>query len=156
MCIGSDRPAPPPVRRRRAWHTQPSQLTVPDGGVFCDDSLRSLLTDPEFDDLLERVRGDVLDRIDAHIFEWKSNCENGDPDSHFDGLSSFLGGVEDALPIDDPDRTKIDSGRIAIGKAIEDLNETRDPDVEDRVETPVGRAVSARSNIQSIFDDVDR
>ncbi len=51
---------------------------------------------------------------------------------------------------------KIDSGRISILKAIEDLNDTRAPDSEDRVETPVGRAASARSNIQSIFDDVDR
>ncbi|WP_131114788.1 hypothetical protein [Lichenihabitans psoromatis] len=114
------------------------------------------MTDAEFEDLVARVRGDVLDRIDTHVSDWKSNCESSDPDSHFDELSSFLGGFEDALPIDDPDRAKIDSGRIAIGKAIEDLNETRDPDVEDRVETPVGRAASARSNIQSIFDDVDR
>ncbi|MCF7699960.1 hypothetical protein [Loktanella sp. M215] len=137
-------------------HIVDTTLSVPDGGVFCDESLRSLLTDAEFDNLLERARRDVLNQIDTHISDWKSNCESSDPDSHFDELSNFLSGFEDALPIDDPDRAKIDSGRISIGKAIEDLNETRDPDVEDRVETPVGRAASARSNIQAIFDDVDR
>ena len=67
-----------------------------------------------------------------------------------------MGGIEDALPIDDSCRTKIDNGRIAIQKAIEALNEARAPDTEDRVETPVGRSANARSSIQSIFDDVDR
>lgn len=54
------------------------------------------------------------------------------------------------------DRAKIDRGRIAIGKAIEDLNEAGEPDFDDHVETPIGRIGSVRSNIQSIFDDVDR
>ncbi|OYR26542.1 hypothetical protein CEV34_2252 [Brucella pseudogrignonensis] len=146
---------PEEKRHKLVEHIIDTTLTVPDGGIFRDESLRSLMTDAEFENLAAQVRGDVLDRIDAHVSDWKSNCESSDPDSHFDELSSFLSGFEDTLPIDDPYRAKIESGRIAIGKAIEELNETRDPDVEDRVETPVGRAVTARSNIQSIFDDVD-
>jgi hypothetical protein len=137
-------------------HIVGTTLSVPDGGVFHDESLRSLLTDDEFEDLLARVKGEVIDQLSTHISDWKSNCGDSDPDSHFDELSSLLGGIEDALPIDDSCRTKIDNGRIAIQKAIEALNEARAPDTEDRVETPVGRSANARSSIQSIFDDVDR
>ena len=97
-----------------------------------------------------------IEQLDTHTSDWKSNCGDSDQDSHFDELTSLLSGLKDALIIDESDRAKIDGGRTAIGKAIEELNELRAPDIEDRVDTPVGRSISARSNIQSIFDDVDR
>jgi len=130
-------------------------ITYQDGGVFRDNSLRSILTDDEFADLLVRVRGEVLNGIGSHVYEWKSNCSDDDPDSHFDELKSFLDNVEELLPEGDPDLAKVESGRRAISQAIDDLNESRAPDADTRVETPVGKSSGMKSGIATIFDDVD-
>ena len=126
-----------------------------DGGVYCDDALRSLLTDEEFSDLLVRVKAEVLQRFGSHVSDWKSNCEDDDPDSHFDELNSFLNNVEEFLQENDPDLVQIASGRRAINEAIDELNESRDPDTDARVETPVGKSSKMKSGIDTIFDDVD-
>lgn len=130
-------------------------ITWQDGGAFRDASLRSIFTDPEFADLLIRVRAEVLNGLGSHVSDWKSNCSDDDPDSHFDELKSFLNNVEELLPDNDPDLAKIASGRRAISQAIDDLNESRDPDADMRVETPVGKSAGMKSGIETIFDDVD-
>lgn len=85
-------------------------ITNQDGGPFRDTSLRSLFTDQEFADLLVRVRAEVLNGFGSHVSDWKSNCSDDDPDSHFDELNSFLNNVEELLLDHDPDLVKITSG----------------------------------------------
>lgn len=136
-------------------HIIDNTVTYQDGGVFRDDSLRTLLTDQEFADLLVRVRAEVLKGFDSHVSDWKSNCSDDDPDSHFDELTSFLDNVEMVLPDGDPDLAKIASGRRAISQAIDELNESRGPDADTRVETPVGKSPEMTSGISAIFEDVD-
>jgi hypothetical protein len=126
-----------------------------DGAVFRDDSLRSLFTDLEFSRLLERIRVDVLKSLDSYVSEWKSNCSDDDADSHFDELKSFLNDIARMLPEDDPDQEEIQSGLHAIRRAIDSINESRDPFADTKVETPVGKPSGVKSRIATIFDDVD-
>lgn len=130
-------------------------VTFQDGGVFRDSSLRSILTDQEFADLLVRVKAEVLDSFDTHVWDWQSNCSDDDPDSHFDQLKSLLDDIEGFIECDDPYVEKIEAGRFSINQAIDDLNESRDPDADMRVETPVGKSSEMKSGIATIFDDVD-
>lgn len=130
-------------------------INYQDGGVFRDASLRSLLTDQEFADLLVRVRAEVLNSFGSHVSDWKFNCIDDDPDSYFDELNSFLNNVEELLPDDDLDLVKIISGRHAISQAINELNESRAPDADTRIETPLGNLSGMKSDIATIFDDVD-
>jgi hypothetical protein len=136
-------------------HITDCTITFQDGGVFRDESLRSLLSDKEFSDLLVRVSAEVLKCFDSFVFDWKSNCSDDDPDSHFDELNSFLNNVEEFLPDGDPDLVKIASGRRAISDAIFELNEARDPDADALIETPVGKPSGMKSSIETIFNDVD-
>lgn len=136
-------------------HIIDNTITCQDGGVFRDASLRSLLTDQEFAGLLARVKAEVLNDFQSHVSDWKSNCSDDDPDSHFDELNSFLTYVEEALPDGDPDLAKVASGRTSISQAIDDLNESRGPDTDTRVETPVGKPSEMKSGIEIIFADVD-
>lgn len=131
-------------------------IAFQDGAVFRDVSLRSLLTDQEYIQLLVLVRTEVLSRLDSHVSDWKSNCADNDPDSHFDELMSLLDNVQEVLPDDDPDHLKIESGRGAISRAIDELNQSRDPDEDSSVETPVGRSSETNFGIAAIFDDVDK
>lgn len=130
-------------------------VTCQDGGAFRDASLRSLLTDEEFAELLFRIRAEVLKNLASHVFDWKLNCSNDDPDSHFDELTSFLNSMEEALPEGDPDLEKIEMGRHAISLAVEEINSSRDPDADTRVETPIGKSSERKSGVATIFDDVD-
>ena len=136
-------------------HIVDCTIEFQDGGVYQDDSLRSLLTSKEFSNLLVRIRAEVLNDLGSHVADWKSNCNDDDPDSHFDELNSLLNNVERLLPVDDPDLMKIASGRRAISQAIDELNKSRDPDADTRVETPVGKASEKNPGIGAIFDDVD-
>lgn len=130
-------------------------VTYQDGGVFRDDSLRSLLTEEEFTDLLVRVREEVLNKLDLHVSDWQSNCRDDDPDSYFDEFRSFLDSVEMALPDDDTDLARIASGRHAISQAIDDLNNNRNPNIDTQVETPIVKSTGMKSEISAIFDDID-
>ena len=67
-----------------------------------------------------------------------------------------MNNVETHLSAGDEHREKIEQGRRAISEAIDDLNESRGPDTDHRVETPVGRVAEDKSGIEAIFADVDR
>jgi hypothetical protein len=131
-------------------------VEVQDGAVFRDISLRSILTEDEMSSLIERVKSEVLGDIGTHVSDWKSNCTDDDPDSHFEELISFLNNVETHLSVEDEHWEKIEQGRRAISEAIDDLNESRGPDADHRVETPVGRVTEDKSSIEAIFADIDR
>jgi hypothetical protein len=147
---------PEEKRHALADYIADTTVEVQDGAVFRDSSLRSILTDDELASVVGRVKSEVLSKIRTHVSDWKSNCTDDDPDSHFEELTSFLNNVEDHLSVGDEHWEKIEDGRRAISKAIDDLNEARAPDIDHRVETPVGRIADDKTGIESIFEDVDR
>lgn len=147
---------PEEKRHALARYIADTTAEVPDGAVFRDISLRSILTDEELSSLIDRVKSDVLDEIGMHVSDWKSNFTDNDPSSHFEELTSFLDNLESHLSSDDEYWEKIEEGKRTISEAIDDLNQSREPDDDHRVETPVGKIADDKSGIEAIFKDVDQ
>jgi len=148
----------PEDHRKRHVNTIAS-LTIhtPDGAVFRDENIRSLFTENEFDELTHRVKIEVVEKLDDHIFDLKTNCsDDDDPDGYFDEFNRMLDSLEEEYE-DYPDVVRrVADGRKSAKIAIVSLNEDRPEPVNSKVETPTGTSRSELTAIGPIFDDVDQ
>jgi len=145
-----------PEEKRKKFVETVSGYTLEgqDGDVLSDDGIQSLFTDNEFDELVRRVRIELLPRLGDVRREWESNHSSSEPPEEsmqpllelFDSLKQHFGDDESATILID---REIQLTREWIEEnALEELERTKREfgNVE-----PQSEPRSARS----IFDDVD-
>lgn len=138
-------------------HVVDITVSIPDGAVFRDDRLRSLFTEDEFEELLQRLRTETMEQLGALIFEWKNNCSaDDDPESHFDEFEGMLKDVIEHFEEEPTIVKKAEDGIKHIRRAIESLYEDRYSPPEMKVEAPTGQVVKIKDSFRMIFDDIDR
>ncbi|NGZ10165.1 MAG: hypothetical protein CV088_12390 [Nitrospira sp. LK70] len=125
-----------------------------DGDALDDKGIRSLFTEDEFEDLVRRVRTELLPRLSDVRSEWESNYSPDDsPEGHmqqllelFDSVKNQFGQEESAVELIDRE----------IRKTREWIDENT-PEESERAPRKLGK-VEAQKTLQStrsIFDDVD-
>ena len=125
-----------------------------DASPLSDGDIRSLFTDDEFEDLVQRIRAELLPRLDDVRYKWESNLPSDySPQQYMEPLCDLFDSLK-TLFADDPvvNQTinREESALAAwIGEHSEDDVETS-PRQFGQIETPVAM-VGARS----IFDDLD-
>ena len=125
-----------------------------DASALSDGDIRSLFTDAEYEDLVQRIRADLLPRLDDVRRDWESNLPSDySPEDYMGPLYDLFDALK-TLFADDPvvnqtiNREK-SALAVWIGEHSEDDVETN-PRQFGQIETPV-EMVGARS----IFDDLD-
>jgi hypothetical protein len=125
-----------------------------DADALDDDGIRSLFTDNEFEELVRRVRTDLLPRLGDVRREWESNHSSDEPPEEsmqqllelFDSLKKQFG--------DD------DSATILIDREIQRTREWIDENTPEELERPRRELGNVETqdkprSARSIFDDVD-
>lgn len=124
-----------------------------DTDALGDEGIRTLFHDDEFEDLVQRVRTELLPRLGDVRREWESNHYSGDPSEHmqqllesFDTLKKRFGGDADSAKIIDRE----------IQRANEWIGE-HSPEESEREPRELGKVEAAdpTENERSIFDDID-
>jgi hypothetical protein len=128
-------------------------LAGEDTDALGDEGIRTLFHDDEFEDLVQRVRNELLPRLGDVRREWESNHYSGDPSEHmqqllesFDTLKKRFGGDADSAKIIDRE----------IQRANEWIGE-HSPEEPEREPRELGKveAADATESERSIFDDID-
>jgi len=131
-------------------------VTTPDGSVYRDRGLRSLLRDDEFDALRGRIQAEALPNLTDLVSDWKQNCPaDEEPEGYFDEFRSFLTAVGEDIGEEHPATEVVTRGIRQIHDAIQELNESRRQPVDPVVDTPATHAPKTRGKLELIFDDVD-
>jgi hypothetical protein len=125
-----------------------------DADALDDDGIRSLFTDGEFDELVRRVRADLLPRLGDVRREWESNRSSDEPPEEsvqkllelFDSLKKQFGDDESAIILIDRE----------IQRAREWIDENTPEELE-RAHRELGKVETQDKprSARSIFDDVD-
>ncbi|HLG57811.1 MAG TPA: hypothetical protein VI485_20875 [Vicinamibacterales bacterium] len=129
-------------------------ITGEDTEALDDAGIRSLFTDDEFEDLLQKVQSELLPRLDEVRSEWQSNHSSGQPPEEymqpllesFNTLKKRFGDDENAAKIVEREIRRTNEW---IGENTPEEPE-RSPRNLGKVEAPE-KPQSARS----IFDDID-
>lgn len=146
-----------PEEKRREFVETVSNYAIEgqDAGALDDDGIQSLFTDGEFEELVRRVRKELLPQLGDIRREWEFNHSSGEPpEEHMQQLLELFHSLQ---------RQFSDNGRAAelIESEIRRTNEWID---ENALEEPERRAPRilgevgaqiAPQNSRSIFDDVD-
>lgn len=148
-----------PEDKRLAFVEHVEELTVetPDGAVLRDDNLRSLFTDQEFAALKDRIEEETIPALESLISEWESNCgSDDDPDSYFEEFDRFLESVEMEYDEQATIVMQARNAREKIKRAVESLNESREPTKVERIETPSNQEIEGGGDLETIFEDLDQ
>jgi len=125
-----------------------------DGGALDDDGIRNLFTDSEFDELVRRVRIELLPRLDDVRHEWESNHSLGEPpEDHMRQLLELFDSLKRQFGDDDRDVKLIDR-EIRLTNEWIGENTQEEPDRADRKLGEVEVQEKPQSK-RSIFDDID-
>ena len=125
-----------------------------DASALSDGDIRSLFTDAEYEDLVQRIRADLLPRLDDVRRDWESNLPSDySPEDYMGPLYDLFDALKTLFADDPVVNQTINREKSAlaawIGEHSEDDVETN-PRQFGQIETPV-EMVGARS----IFDDLD-
>ncbi|MEN6375060.1 MAG: hypothetical protein ABFD75_09810 [Smithella sp.] len=125
-----------------------------DADALDNDRIRSFFTDSEFEDLMQRVRTELLPRLDDVRFEWESNYPSDEPPEEymqqlfelFDSLKKQFSNDASALKL--------------IDREIRLTNEwigENTPEEPERTKRKLGELESQEKpeSTRSIFDDID-
>lgn len=147
---------PEEERQRAVSMIESLAVDIPDAN-FLDESYQSLFRRDEFENILAKVRADLLPKLDDVIWEWRSNFSDGDgdPEDHFYDLGRALKDYREAFP-DKPDAvSQIDIALKRIEEVVEDMRneQPREPDDDYYGRSSTGPAMP---DSRSTFDDVDQ
>lgn len=125
-----------------------------DASALGDDRIRSLFTDDEFKEFVQRIRKELLPHLADVRRKWESNhSENESPEEYMQQLLEFFGSLKDRFG-DDKDAIKlIDSQEQRTREWIDEKTPeevTRSPRRFEKVE-----AQTEQRSARSIFDDID-
>lgn len=125
-----------------------------DGDALDDKGIRSLFTEGEFEDLVRRVRTELLPRLSDVRCEWETNYSPDDsPEGHMQQLLELFDSVKNQFGQEESAAELIDR---EMRKTREWIAENT-PEGPERAPRKLGE-VEAQGKLQStrsIFDDVD-
>jgi hypothetical protein len=145
-----------PEENRRKFVKTVSDYAVEgqDADALDDDEIRTLFTDDEFDELIQRVETDLLPNLDEIRREWQSNYTSGEAaDEHMRQLTDVLGSLKARFGADEKALKTIDQEIRRVNEWIEENTPeelVRNPRKLAKIE-PSTESNSGRS----IFDDID-
>jgi len=125
-----------------------------DADALDDDGIRSLFTDDEFEELVRRVRTELLPRLGDVRREWESNHSPDEPPGeHMQQLIELLDSLKKQFA-DDENAAKLIDREIRRTNEWVDENTPAEPD---RAPRKLGKveAQEKPQSTRSIFDDVD-
>jgi hypothetical protein len=129
-------------------------ITGQDVDAVNDRGIRGLFTDDEFDELLSKVRVQLLPRLGDVRRNWESAYSSGDsPEGHMQHLLDGFEALKDRFADDEKAvkiiKSEIGSANQWIGEHTSDEPEREPRDLES------AEAPEKPQSIRSIFDDVD-
>ena len=138
-----------PIKRRA--------IEVPDSG-FLKRKIRDLMTDDELSNILFLVQEDLLPNLDDQVESWQNDYDGDpDPDEYFEDLKRTLDDYRKEFKDNEIACEQIDDAIEKIDWVIEELRHygyspiSSDDDLFDND----SNFSSIRTDIRSIFDDVD-
>lgn len=146
----------PETNRKRFVETVSTYaINGEDGSGLDDERIRGVFEDHEFEELQQRVRTDLLPRLDDVRRDWQSNRSSDDsPEEHMQPLVELFETLKRRFATD-PEATKIIDREIQ--RTDEWIGENTPVEAPERTPRKLGRVEateSARSS-RSIFDDID-
>ena len=125
-----------------------------DAGALDNDRIRSLFTDSEFEELVRRIRTELLPRLNDVRHEWESNYSPDEPpEEHMQRLLEFFNSLKERLG-DDQSTINVIDRQIECTKNWIDENTPEEPKRSPRKLEKVEVTAELRS-ARSIFDDID-
>jgi energy-coupling factor transporter ATP-binding protein EcfA2 len=131
-------------------------IDTPDSG-FTNPDIRKILTDNEYQSIVDDLHNYLLPGLSDRVEDWKSNYDDeGDPDGHFSPLITTLRELKSVFEENDQSLKLIDNGLAHLDRVIEDIkmempNQENPHDDYRNHKSNISTAISSRS----IFDDVD-
>ena len=146
-----------PDEKRKKFVETVSEYVIEgsDGDALQDRGIRNLFTDDEFDSLLQRVRTEVLPRLDDIRRDWEGNCPSGDsPDDYMQKLLEFFESLKAQLGEDKKSIRLVD---YQVSLTNEWIEEKMDDEPEERSRRKLGAVgvPDETKGTRSIFDDID-
>lgn len=145
-----------PEEKRRKFVETVSGYTLEgqDGEVLSDDDIQSLFTDNELDELVRRVRIELLPRLRDVRYEWESNHSSSEsPEDFMQPLLELFETLKRQFSDDENATILIES---EIQNTREWIEETAPEEIErEKREFGNVETQSEPRNARSIFDDVD-
>lgn len=124
--------------------------------ALSDPDIRSIFTEPEFEEFREKLRTELVPQL-AHVRrDWQSNYTGSDdsPDGFMEPLKDSLKALAEEFPGDDEVNAIVDRETDRLNQWIAEASEEEPDDKPARklgeVETP-----DQFEDVRSIFDDVD-
>ncbi|HKG60878.1 MAG TPA: hypothetical protein VKB05_14050 [Pyrinomonadaceae bacterium] len=145
----------PEAKRKRFVETVSHYaLEGQDADALDDDRIRSLFTDEEFEELVLRVRTELLPRLGDVRREWESNHSLGDPpEEHMQQLLELFDSLKGRFSYDETALNLIQSQVGHTNDWIEE-NTPAEPERSSRTLGSVDSPEKPRGS-RSIFDDID-
>jgi energy-coupling factor transporter ATP-binding protein EcfA2 len=145
----------PEEKRKKFVETVSSYaLEGEDADALDDDEIRSLFTDDEFEELVRRVRTELLPQLGDVRRKWESNHSSDEPpEEHMQQLLEFFDSMKKQFGDDEPAITLIDR---EIRRTSEWIDENT-PEESESAPRKFGEVeVRAKpESTRSIFDDID-
>jgi len=125
-----------------------------DANAVDDDGIRSLFTDDEFEELMQRVRTELLPRLGDVRRERESNHSPSEsPEEHMQQLLEFFGSLKERFG-DDESAVKLIDRQIQHTSEWISENTPEEPERSPRKLGKI-RAPDESHSARSIFDDID-
>jgi len=144
---------PESVRLSAAKEIVRLSLLWGDVAPFQGEEVRALLTDAEFDQLVEQFKAEVLEHYGLAPENWDSQLVSGDRAQHLDDLRDAIRTYASIQPDDDEVQELAARCMAEIESFIDTIEDEQEDDAP--IDTPVPPASHAPEQIASIFDDVD-
>jgi energy-coupling factor transporter ATP-binding protein EcfA2 len=145
----------PEDKRRKFVETVSNYaLEGEDGDALDDEGIRTLFTDEEFEELVQRARTELVPRLDDVRREWQSNYSRRDlPEEHMQKLLEFFGSLKKRFGDDEKTVRVIE---CEMRNTIEWIDEhtPEEPEISPR-ELGTVEVSQKPHNTRSIFDDID-
>ena len=145
----------PEDRRKRVVRTTGEYaIDGMDASALSDNDIRSLFTDDEFEDLVQRIRAELLPRLDDVRYEWESNLPpDQSPQQYMEPLFDLFDSLRTQFGDDSAVNQAINHEASALAAWIDEHS-------EDDVETSprqLGQIETTAEMLgtRSIFDDID-
>ena len=145
----------PEDRRKKFVETVSNYaLSGEDAEALVDDGIRSLFTEGEFEELVQRVRTELLPQLDDMRRERESNHSSGKPpEEHMRELVALFDSLKEQFG-DDENAIKLIDREIRCTNEWIDENTPEEPERAPRKLRKVETQDKPQST-RSIFDDVD-
>ena len=145
-----------PEEKRRKFVDTVSKYALKgeDADALDDDGTRSFFTDDEFEELMNRVRIELLPRLADIRISWETNHTPGEPpEEYMHRLLGFFDSLKNRFD-DDESAMKLVDRQIRRTREWIDENTPEEPERRPRKLASVEPSEKSQST-RSIFDDID-